>query len=142
MKKYGGTAKEWFEQVEAFEKVVVGKTPEQAKALVVTDTSKGNDEVIAAGCTISVADFVRAVEKACANAKQSGAKADNMLDLGLETTNSGKDATADAEGNSTLETEIAAAVLDTGYGNDDIQSAGCTVSVSEFTAAAVKALGK
>ena len=51
MVKYGGSAKEWFEQADAFEKVVVGKTLDEVKALVVNG-DKGTDEVLTAGCRL------------------------------------------------------------------------------------------
>ena len=50
MKAYGGSAKEWYEQADAFETVVVGKTADEVKALVVADSKKGTDEVVNAGC--------------------------------------------------------------------------------------------
>ena len=72
MVAYGGAAKEWFEQADAFETVVAGKTLDEVKALVAAG-DKGTDEVISAGCTIMVSDFVKAIEKACANAVQTEA---------------------------------------------------------------------
>ena len=64
--KAAGAKAEWYEQADAFEKVIEGKTPSEIKAMV-TDKGYGNDEVISAGCTISVEDFVKAIEKAAKN---------------------------------------------------------------------------
>ena len=50
MVAYGGAAKEWYEQADAFCALIVGKTAEEVKALV-ADDAKGTDEVISAGCT-------------------------------------------------------------------------------------------
>ena len=64
--KAGGAKAEWYEQADTFEKVVEGKTTEEIKKLV-GDGGRGTDEVISAGCTISVEDFVKAIEKAAKN---------------------------------------------------------------------------
>ncbi len=63
MVAYGGAKKEWFEQADAFEQVVAGKTLAEVKALVAAE-NKGNDEVVAAGCTIMINEFIGAIEKA------------------------------------------------------------------------------
>ncbi len=68
MKAYGGAKKEWYEQADAFCAVVIGKTLNEVKSLVSED-GKGTDAVIQAGCTISVSEFVRAIEKAVNNAR-------------------------------------------------------------------------
>ena len=80
MVAYGGATKEWFEQADAFCKVVEGKTLDEVKALIV-EGDKGNDEVIAAGCTIMIGEFVKAVEKAYANALDTNATAKDELSL-------------------------------------------------------------
>ncbi len=67
MKTYGGAVKEWYEQADAFGALAVGKTVDEVKAMV-AENGKGKDEVIRAGCTISVSDFVKAIEKAVQNA--------------------------------------------------------------------------
>lgn len=61
--KAAGAKAEWYEQADAFEKLVEGKTTDEIKALV-ADNGYGNDDVISAGCTISVEDFVRAIVNA------------------------------------------------------------------------------
>jgi len=58
MVAYGGAAKEWYEQADAFCNLIVGKTADEVKALVV-DGDKGTNEVINAGCTITIAEFVK-----------------------------------------------------------------------------------
>jgi len=64
--KAAGAKAEWYEQADAFEKVVEGKTVDEIKRLV-AEGGRGVDEVITAGCTISVEDFVKAIEKAAKN---------------------------------------------------------------------------
>lgn len=111
MVAYGGAAKEWFEQADAFEKVVVGKTLTEVKALV-AEGNKGNDEVVNAGCTIMINEFVLAIEKAYNNAADSNATAAHTIKLGMHTEQSCKDATEDAVGSNQVETTVFAAVVD------------------------------
>lgn len=110
MKAYGQAPKEWFEQADAFETVVVGKTIDQVKALVATG-DKGTDEVINAGCTITIAEFVKAVEKAVANAADSAATKDDTLQVAMVSVQSIKDATAEAAGTNGVDTTIVATAL-------------------------------
>lgn len=111
MVAYGNAAKEWFEQADAFEGVVAGKTLEEVKALVATE-NKGTDEVISAGCTIMVSDFVKAIEKAVANAVATDAMTAHTLKLGVHTQQSTKDAAEDVSGYNQVETTFFAATVD------------------------------
>ena len=72
MKTYGGALKEWYEEADVFGALAVGKTIEEVKAMV-AENGKGNEEVIRAGCTISVSDFVKAIEKAVQSASDTNA---------------------------------------------------------------------
>ena len=111
MVAYGGAKKEWFEQVDAFTALVVGKTLAEVKALV-AEGNKGTDEVVTAGCTIMINDFVLALEKAINAATDSDATADDTVKVALVSTQTGsKDATADAAGVNEVDTTVAAAVL-------------------------------
>ena len=112
MKAYGGAAKEWYEQADAFESVVVGKTTDEVKALVVAESKKGTDEVINAGCTIMVEEFAMAIVKACENAKPSDAKASNTVKVTAYTEQSITDAEGDKNGQNKLETTVFACALD------------------------------
>lgn len=111
MVTYGGSAKEWYEQADAFMKLVEGKTLDEIKALVAAE-NKGNDEVVAAGCTIQIHEFVKAIEQAFANLADSNATASTALKLGVHTEQSTKDATEDAEGYNQIETTFFAAAVD------------------------------
>lgn len=110
MKEYAGSAKEWFEQADAFEALAVGKTATEVKALA-TAEGKGNADVIKAGCTIAVSDFVKAIEKAVANAKDSNATASSTLKVGVDTEATYTDATADKNGSIELSTCFVAAAV-------------------------------
>ena len=111
MKAYGGAAKEWFEQVDALTSVATGKTLDEVKQLV-TDKGYGNDDVVNAGCTITVSDFIYALEAAVKAATDSDATADSSLKLKITTSQSGKDATADAKGYNQLTANITVEALD------------------------------
>ncbi|MBQ7357755.1 MAG: hypothetical protein IJW65_03360 [Clostridia bacterium] len=108
---YGGTStKEWYEQADIFCGLVVGKTAAEIKALV-ADGSKGNDEVIGAGCTIMVEDFVKAIDKAIANATASNATKNDPLRIGTSTTQTTKDATDEVNGSNKVESTFVAAAI-------------------------------
>ena len=110
MKQYAGSAKEWYEQADAFEALAVGKTAAEVKALVAAE-GKGNADVISAGCTIAVSDFAKAIEKAVKNAKESNAVAANTLKVGAATEVTYKDATEEAQGSIELETSFVASAV-------------------------------
>ncbi len=107
MVAYGGAKKEWFEQVDAFEKVVTGKTIDEVKALIATE-GKGNDDVVNAGCTIIIADFVSAIEKAVKNAKASEAVKDDALNIGITATQTATDAKDKVVGTNEVEVTVCA----------------------------------
>lgn len=110
MVAYGGATKEWFEQADVFCSVIVGKTASEIKALVV-EGDKGTDEVINAGCTIMIAEFANAVEKAINNAVASNATKNDTLKLGVSTTQTTADATEDKAGSNKVETTFFAAAV-------------------------------
>ncbi len=111
MVAYGGAKKEWFEQIDALCGLVVGKTLDEIKVLMAADT-KGTDEVINAGCTIYISDFIKAIEKAFNNVAESTATADDALKLGFALTASGKNATDEAKGETTIDATMVATALD------------------------------
>ena len=63
MKAYAGATKEWFEQADAFDASIIGKTADGISALA-DNTSKAGDGLVTAGCTIKVGDMVNAAVKA------------------------------------------------------------------------------
>lgn len=106
MKKRSGIGKEWYEEANAFCEYIVGKTAEEVAAI----PTDGSDADLAAGCTIGVGDFIEAVTKACANAKELGAAGGDALTLGIVTTNSSgnKAATDDEDGKLEMDSIIVA----------------------------------
>ncbi len=90
--KKSGAKKEWYEQKDAFIAVVVGKTIDEVKAL--EKDGKGTDEVVNAGCTINITNFVLALDEAVKNAAESEATADDTLQVSIVTSQTDmKDAT-------------------------------------------------
>lgn len=73
MKKASGIGKEWFEEVDAIEKWMTGKTADQIKAMKVKTTqAEGNvsDEPdLASSATIGISDFIEMAVAAIGNAK-------------------------------------------------------------------------
>ncbi len=112
MVTYGGAKLEWYKQADAFKTVVAGKTLDEVKALVVAENNKGTDEVVNAGCTIMIHEFVAAIEEAYNNASESAATADATLKLGFSIEQTPADATDDKEGSSKLEATVFAAAVD------------------------------
>jgi len=110
MVAYGGSVKEWFEQADAFEALIVGKTLDEVKALV-AEGNKGNDEVINAGCTIMIHEFVGAIEKAY-NAATVEVDATATLKLNVATEQSCTDATEEKDGNNKISIYVFAAAAD------------------------------
>lgn len=104
--------KEWFEQVNALEGVVAGKTLDEVKALMVEGYKPG-DALVAAGCTISIPDYIAAIEKAY-NAAKNGPEvaADATLKIGMYTEQSIADATADKDGSNQADVYGFAAAVD------------------------------
>lgn len=113
MKKKSPIKREWNEQADAFAKVAEGKTLQDVKALIVND-GKGNDEVVNAGCTITISDFVKAVEKAVNNAKDSTATSEDALKIGVVATATGKDAAGIAAGTADVKISVTAAAVKDG----------------------------
>ena len=110
MVTYGGAKKEWYEQADAFETVVAGKTLEEVKALMGADY-KGTDAVINAGCTITISDFVAAIEKAYKAAAESNVTANDTLKVTAATEQTCTDATADKDGSNKVSTTFFAAAV-------------------------------
>ncbi len=112
MVAWGGATLEWYAQVDALETALAGKTLEEAKASIVNGY-KGTEEVINAGCTIGISDFIFALEKAMANVSESAATASATLNTGIVTvSDDAVDADAEVEGKHVLAISVAAAAVD------------------------------
>lgn len=112
MKSQSSVKKEWYEQAASFEKVVKGKDLKQIKEILATG-GKGNDEVINAGCTIDISDFIKALEKSFDSAKDSKAYNGVSLGLGIVSTQTGsKHATEDADGVNRIDISVVISAKD------------------------------
>ena len=85
MVAYGQATQEWYKQADAFEALIVGKTVADVRGLVVNETNKGTDEVVNAGCTIMINEFVNAIEKAAQGAKDSDLNRDAAVKVTMAT---------------------------------------------------------
>ena len=110
MVAYGGAVQEWYEQADAFEALVAGKTLEEVKALV-AEGNKGTEEVVNAGCTIMINEFVGAIEKAY-NAASAEVKSDAALKVNVVTEQTVSDAEEDKDGSNKLTVNVFAAACD------------------------------
>ena len=118
MKPASAIGKEWYEQAEAFEAYVVGKTADEVAAIPVETTDNGHvvttDETLKAGCTMSISDFISATVKACSD--DSAADFTGDAKLALTTSTSVDSATASAadgeDGTAAMYTSFAAVAVD------------------------------
>ncbi len=128
-----GTVKEWFEQIAVFTDAVKGKTIDEVKALVANGYA--NTDIQTAGCTMAVASYVAALEKAVANAADSAATADASLKLGFQAAQSTADFSEEKPGSAEVETTVvAAAVKD---GKVAAAATDCVAAKVEFDAKGV-----
>ncbi len=116
MVAYGGAQSEWYEQADAFAKLCEGKTLAEVEALAATGADaqgKGTEEVINAGCTIAVVDFIEAIKDAVNNAAESKATAGDTLKIGVVSAqdSDSKNATDEANGENVINTTIACAAI-------------------------------
>lgn len=136
MKKASKIGKEWNEEAAAFAAYVVGKTADQVKSIAI-DSKEGapTDKELTASVTISVGNFMDAIQKAVANAKDMGAKSGDKLGLGIYTTISGstnagaKDGIAQTSSNFGVTTtdasgKITSCIIDAAQTNVNFTAAG------------------
>lgn len=115
---YGGATYEWYQQAEAFENYVVGKTVDEVKATETVENDHGYtvaaDETLYATCSIDITDFVEAVAKACEDEKAQTFTAAEGFTLGLAAITNAEestDVTDDDDAAVKMYTEFAAAVV-------------------------------
>ena len=99
--------KEWDEQVEAIEAYVVGKTVEELKTMAIDENGVVKDADLASGATIYMGSFIWAIEAAVNNAEHLGANAGDKLVLVSNSKASGTDASAEAEGTTQVDANVA-----------------------------------
>lgn len=81
MKKYAGSAYEWYEQADALAKYAEGKTVEELKNGAVGEDGKAKDADLATTATIYLGGYVSAIEEAVKNAVHLGAQRGDELRL-------------------------------------------------------------
>lgn len=95
MAKASAIGKEWFEQVAVFEEYAIGKTLDEVKAIEITE-GKFSDEELSSSVTVTVTEWLSALEKAVANAET----VENVAEIGFGsyTTTKGTNATDEKAG--------------------------------------------
>lgn len=113
MKNASPIKKEWYEQAEAFEAWVVGKTGAEVAELLKKDNLVqsgthwvSNDPVLKAGCTIDVQDFRDAVVKACNDDQGVEFKTSKTFKLGLGVNSENDKSSAENEENFTIKMNV------------------------------------
>ena len=113
-----GVMKEWYEQVYAFEKYVVGKTGEEVKNLgtqLVNGHYISTDQALLdAGCSMQITDFMEAVYKACTDEQgfTFETKKDFTVGVAADSFDDGSaNATAEADGSVKMYTDFAGSVI-------------------------------
>ena len=118
MVAYSDAKYEWFEQAEAFEAYVVGKTADEVKNMETRQNDHGYtvtaDETLYATCSIDITAFVDAVVKACNDEKGQTFTAADGFKLGLaaiSTSAESTSATDDEDAVVKMYTEFGATVV-------------------------------
>ena len=86
IKKNSGIEKEWFEQIDALEELVIGKTADEIVGLEMAD---GKLVDATSSVTITATGYIEAIELAMKNAADLGAKTGDTIKLGVDTSISG-----------------------------------------------------
>ena len=115
---------EWNEQAKAFESWCVGKTVAQVENLIAEgnlQNANGHDfttdaDLLAAGCTITINDFVGAVAKACKDEFKVSFKSEGSftLGLGVDSYDDGSVDADTADGTVKVYSDMAAVVVEDG----------------------------
>ena len=113
MKDASPIGKEWYEQAEAFESWVLGRTGDEVAELLKKDNlvQSGThwvttDEVLKAGCTIDVQDFRDAVVKACKDTKGMSFETNKAFTLGLGINSANDGSSCEDEENYTVKLNV------------------------------------
>lgn len=108
-----GIGKEWYEQADALEDYVIGKTADEITGIAVDEESRATDADLAASVTIRLADYKEAIVQAIENAKEAGAQEGDKLGLGIFThMDFCADASAEMNGNCEADALFAAVTVD------------------------------
>lgn len=111
--KNSSIGKEWNEQATALSNYVIGKTISEIKGIAINEKGVPADAELAASVTISIGNYIDAIEKAVGNARDLGSSADDMIGIGvISTIDKSLDANADKEGLAQAYTNYALATFD------------------------------
>ena len=99
--KKAGAKLEWYEQIDTLERFAKGKTVDEVKSLMASD-GKGTEGVKAAGCTIYVSDFIKAIEESAKNLKSVTVSAKATVGVSVSASATATDAVADKNGSITV----------------------------------------
>ena len=117
MTKASAIGLEWYQQAENFEKYVIGKTADEVAAIetrVDGSHTVAVDEALYATCSMSIADFMEAIVKACNDEQGKTFQSDGNFKLGLAANTKSDESTAaaaDAEGVVKMYSEFGAVVI-------------------------------
>ncbi len=123
MVKYSEATNEWFQQVDAFESYVVGKTADEVAAMQTRVRGSDEphpgyvvtaDEKLFASCSIQITEFIEAVVKACNDSKAKTFSTADTFTVGVainSTADESTVATEDADGVIKMYAEFAGAVV-------------------------------
>lgn len=140
MTKASKIGKEWNEQATAFANYVIGKTVDEVKGIAVNEEGVATDADLAASVSVGITNYIAAVEKAVANAKELGAMEGDQIGVGTTTDIAkSKDAAADAEGlaqaysnyaviTTNAEGKITSCIIDASQGNVNFSTEGVVTS--------------
>ena len=153
MKAASAIGKEWYEQAEALEQYVVGKTVDEVKGIALDEDTKPTDADLAAGCSMKIGSYIDGIAAAVDSAKELGTQPGDKLGFAVVTDmlHSSKDAgekdglaqsdstfaavTVDAEGKTT------AVVLDCVQGKVNFDATGVITSDLTVSVKTKKQLG-
>ena len=105
--------KEWDEQADHFVAYCIGKTIDEIKGVALTEAGKAADADLAAGCTMTVTEYLAVVEKAVNNAAHLGAKKGDVVKVAQVSgfDKSTADASATAAGKIQINAHVGAVTL-------------------------------
>lgn len=136
MRKASAIGKEWFEQAEAVEQYVIGKTADEVEGIAVDETTKTTEPDLLAGATIKIGSYVQAITEAARESQVIGTQEGDKLGLGIVTNMSkSKDAEDGKEGQcqaystyvattTDADGKITAAVIDASQGTVKFDTTG------------------
>ncbi|MBR5317514.1 MAG: hypothetical protein IKU39_06450 [Lachnospiraceae bacterium] len=107
MRVASGIGKEWDEQIAAIEAYAVGKTVEELKTKAIDENGVVADADLASGATLYMGSFIWAIEAAVNNAQDLGANSGDELILVTNSKASGTDASAETDGTTQVDSNVA-----------------------------------